>query len=57
MNDKSLEKENFGRLPISKNEDVEFSEDLADENDIKAQQRAAEADKRAERSKGSDDNR
>lgn len=45
-----LEKENFGRLPIGKNEDVEFSEELADENDKKAQKRSAEADERAERS-------
>ncbi|MBW7454746.1 YfhD family protein [Paenibacillus sepulcri] len=37
-----------GKLPIGKNEDVEFSETLADENDKEAEQRAAEADKRAE---------
>ncbi|MFK7693506.1 YfhD family protein [Paenibacillus sp. HJGM_3] len=37
-----------GQLPIGKNEDVEFSEALADENDREAQQRAEEADERAE---------
>ncbi|RJE89864.1 YfhD family protein [Paenibacillus sp. 1011MAR3C5] len=43
-----LENVNFGQLPISKNEDVEFSEELADEADRKAQQRAKEADERAQ---------
>lgn len=43
-----LEKVNFGQLPIGKNEDVEFSEELADEADRKAQQRANEADQRAQ---------
>ncbi|RJX38260.1 YfhD family protein [Paenibacillus pinisoli] len=42
------EKVNFGQLPIGKNEDVEFSEELADEADRKAQQRANEADQRAQ---------
>ncbi|OUS77540.1 YfhD family protein [Paenibacillus sp. MY03] len=42
----SLEKVNFGDLPIGQNEDVEFSQELADEADIKAQKRAAEADRR-----------
>ncbi|MFC5651771.1 YfhD family protein [Paenibacillus solisilvae] len=45
-----MEKVNFGNLPIGKNEDVEFSEELADEDDKQAQQRAAEADKRAQQS-------
>ncbi|WP_138753321.1 YfhD family protein [Paenibacillus sinopodophylli] len=44
----SLEKENFGNLPVGQNEDVEFSEELADEADRKAAQRAAEADARNE---------
>ena len=43
----SLEKVNFGDLPIGQNEDVEFSEELADEADKVAQRRAAEADRRA----------
>lgn len=38
---------NFGELPIAENEDVEFSEELADEDDKAAQQRAAAADSRA----------
>lgn len=42
----SLGKVNFGDLPIGQNEDVEFSQELADEADIKAQKRAAEADRR-----------
>ncbi|MFD0586719.1 YfhD family protein [Paenibacillus sp. GCM10027627] len=44
----SLDKINFAQLPIGKNEDVEFSEELADDADRKAQQRANEADERAE---------
>ena len=43
-----MEKQNFGNLPVGKNEDVEFSEELADEADRKAAQRAAEADARNE---------
>ncbi|AZN40434.1 YfhD family protein [Paenibacillus albus] len=43
-----LEKVNFAELPTGKNEDVEFSEELADEADRVAQQRAAEADARNE---------
>ncbi|MBD3917922.1 YfhD family protein [Paenibacillus sp. PR3] len=42
-----MEKVNFGNLPIAENEDVEFSEELADEADRVAQQRAAAADQRA----------
>jgi hypothetical protein len=47
-NNNSLEKTNFGNLPVGKNEDVEFSEELADEADRKAAQRAAAADERNE---------
>lgn len=47
LNKSELEKVNFGELPIAENEDVEFSEELADEADHVAQQRAAAADKRA----------
>jgi hypothetical protein len=35
-------------LPIARNEDVEFSETLADADDKEAEQRAAQADARAE---------
>ncbi|MFF2481622.1 YfhD family protein [Paenibacillus sp. NPDC058071] len=48
-----LEKQNFGDLPIAENEDVEFSEELADEDDRVANERAAQADKRV---KGSAEN-
>ncbi|SDW89239.1 YfhD family protein [Paenibacillus sp. CF384] len=48
MSDQDLEKQNFAELPIGKNEDVEFAEELADEADKKAMQRAAEADARAQ---------
>ncbi|WP_139994327.1 YfhD family protein [Paenibacillus paridis] len=44
----NLEKENFGNLPVGENEDVEFSEELADEADRKAAERAAAADQRNE---------
>ncbi|OBZ08192.1 YfhD family protein [Bacillus sp. FJAT-26390] len=44
----NLEKQNFGNQPVGKNEDVEFSEELADEADRKAAQRAAAADERNE---------
>lgn len=37
------------KLPIGKNEDVEFSRELADENDLEAQARAKAADERAEK--------
>lgn len=36
-------------LPVSKAEDVEYSEELADTADREAQARAAEADRRAQR--------
>lgn len=49
MTDKnSMEKVNFAELPDGKNEDVEFSEELADEADRKAAERAAAADARNE---------
>ncbi|MGU3473920.1 YfhD family protein [Paenibacillus sp. D51F] len=35
-------------LPLGKSEDVEFSRDLADREDLEALQRAEEADRRAE---------
>lgn len=35
-------------LPISRNEDVEFSMELADEDDLEALERAEAADRRAE---------
>ncbi|MCZ8518698.1 MULTISPECIES: YfhD family protein [Paenibacillus] len=37
-----------GQLPIAKNEDVEFSSELADANDLQAQERADLADARQE---------
>lgn len=49
MEDKNeLEKVNFAELPIAKGEDVEFSEELADEADHKAAERAAAADRRVQ---------
>lgn len=36
------------RLPVAKNEDVEFSQELADQADVTAQRRAEEADRRQE---------
>ncbi|MFX3633695.1 MAG: YfhD family protein [Candidatus Pristimantibacillus sp.] len=47
-NKEYAEKQNFGNLPVAKNEDVEFSEELADEADLQAAKRAAEADQRAQ---------
>ncbi|CAM3115284.1 YfhD family protein [Paenibacillus lupini] len=47
-----MEKVNFGDLPIGKNEDVEFSEELADEADKQAASRAAAADAREENEQG-----
>ncbi|MBO7746483.1 YfhD family protein [Paenibacillus sp. MWE-103] len=44
----NLEKQNFGDLPIGKNEDVEFSEEQADDADRIAMKRAEEADARAQ---------
>jgi len=37
-------------MPSAKNEDVEFSEELADAADLEAAERAAQADARQERS-------
>lgn len=49
MDDKNdMEKINFAQLPVAKNEDVEFSEELADEADREAARRAAAADQRNE---------
>lgn len=42
-------------LPKAKAEDVEFSEALADEDDREAQQRAAEADRRAAANEGTEE--
>jgi hypothetical protein len=41
----------YGKLPIAKAEDVEFSREVADQEDIEAQQRAKVADKRQEKQK------
>ncbi|WP_081792167.1 YfhD family protein [Caldalkalibacillus mannanilyticus] len=38
-------------IPIAKNEDVEFSRDLADRNDFEALRRAHRADRRQEKKK------
>ncbi len=46
--------ENSQSLPTASAEDVEFSEELADKDDLEAQQRAAEADRRAVSYEGSD---
>ncbi|MFD2612719.1 YfhD family protein [Paenibacillus gansuensis] len=37
------------RLPVSKNEDVEYSDEIADGDDREARERAAEADQRQEK--------
>ncbi|WP_281888293.1 YfhD family protein [Paenibacillus sp. YYML68] len=42
---KAFQKQN---LPIAKNEDVEFSAEIADAQDLEAQERAALADARQE---------
>ncbi|WP_211246693.1 YfhD family protein [Cohnella pontilimi] len=41
------QEEDYDQLPMGSAEDVEYSEELADHEDIEAQQRAAEADRRA----------
>ncbi|WP_219836284.1 YfhD family protein [Paenibacillus sp. R14(2021)] len=46
--DLDLEKQNFANLPIGKNEDVEFSEENADDADRIAMKRAEEADARVQ---------
>lgn len=43
-----LEKQNFATLPTGKNEDVEFSEEQADDADRIALKRVEEADARAQ---------
>ncbi|MBW7473734.1 YfhD family protein [Paenibacillus oenotherae] len=40
----NLQNQNFANLPAGQNEDVEFSEALADADDQQAQKRAAQAD-------------
>ncbi|MFD0958618.1 YfhD family protein [Paenibacillus chungangensis] len=47
-NANDMENINFAQLPIAKNEDVEFSEEAADNADRIAQQRANAADRRAQ---------
>lgn len=44
-------KVNFGDLPIGMEEDVEFSAEYADEDDLDAQERAAQANARARKRK------
>jgi len=41
------QQEHFPNLPVTSAEDVAFTEELADEDDREAQQRAKEADQRA----------
>jgi hypothetical protein len=41
------QEEGYDSLPMASEEDVEFSEELADHEDVEAQHRAAEADRRA----------
>lgn len=44
----TLKQENeYSSLPVGSAEDVEFSGELADVDDLEAQQRATEADRRA----------
>jgi hypothetical protein len=40
------------KIPVGSAEDVEFADELADEDDQEAQQRAAEADRRVTGSEG-----
>jgi hypothetical protein len=44
--------EEYADLPVASAEDVEFSYELADEDDLEALQRAAEANRRATFYKG-----
>jgi len=44
--DESFEQYNPNQLPAAKNEDVEFSRELADEDDLEALERSKEADAR-----------
>ncbi|GGG10820.1 YfhD family protein [Paenibacillus abyssi] len=48
MHDRNNLDNQHGELPIAKNEDVEYSEELADRDDRIAQERASAADERAE---------
>lgn len=43
-----MENNSEKQLPVGKNEDVEFSQDIADDNDVEAQERAKAADNRQE---------
>jgi hypothetical protein len=45
---KNREKARQNQLPVAKSEDVEYSEELADAEDIEAGQRAEAADQRQE---------
>ncbi|MGN7380413.1 MULTISPECIES: YfhD family protein [unclassified Paenibacillus] len=47
-NPQDLQTMNDKNLPIARNEDVEFSRELADEDDLEALARAEAADERAE---------
>lgn len=47
MAERKRKEEEYADLPIASAEDVEFSEEWADEDDMEALQRAAEADHRA----------
>ncbi|MFC4103995.1 YfhD family protein [Paenibacillus xanthanilyticus] len=49
MTEQEFKEGSFSHLPIGKNEDVEFSAELADADDLEAQKRAAAADARAEK--------
>jgi hypothetical protein len=44
--------EQHSKIPVGSAEDVEFADELADENDKEAQQRAKEADRRVGASEG-----
>ncbi|CAH1220941.1 hypothetical protein PAECIP111893_04646 [Paenibacillus plantiphilus] len=44
MTEQNQNNQNYSNLPAGQNEDVEFSEALADTNDQQAQKRAARAD-------------
>lgn len=49
MNQKQHQEEQ-GKLPVAKNEDVEFSAEVADRDDFEAAERAEAADHRQEES-------
>mgnify|MGYP001488409672 CR=1 FL=1 len=52
MNRRKRKEEEYADLPMGSAEDVEFSEEYADEEDLKAMRRAAEADRRAAQYRG-----